>query len=199
MRNAKAKALVRSEYDELSAEYDRRWRKYVDRTISATLRRVAVSPDESILDVGCGTGALLARVVARRLMGVDLSLAMLALARWRAGPIVVAGDAEQLPFRDGSFDVAVSTSSLHFWPSPPRSLAEMRRVLRPGGRLVVTDWCDDYLACRVFHRFLRGDSRVYGSEEFERLLAEAGFSAMRVDRYRISWLWGIMTVSATRG
>jgi ubiquinone/menaquinone biosynthesis C-methylase UbiE len=187
---------VRHEYDELSAVYDRRWRRYVDRTIAGTLRRVAIQAGESILDVGCGTGALLDRVAAAKRTGVDLSLAMLARARVRDCGCLVAGDAQRLPFCDSTFDVAVSTSSFHFWPAPSLALAEIHRVLRPRGRLVVTDWCDDFLACRLYERLRRRN--VYSTAECARLLADAGFAIDEVDRYKVSWLWGMMTVSASR-
>ena len=187
---------VRDEYDALSAEYDRRWRRYVDRTIAGTLRRVSLLPGEAILDVGCGTGALLDRLPEAKRRGVDLSLAMLARARSRSCGCLAAGDAERLPFAGESFDVAVSTSSFHFWSAPSGALAEIHRVLRPRGRIVVTDWCDDFLACRLYKRVRRGN--VFGSGECVRLLESAGFTITHVDRYKVSWLWGVMTVSAIR-
>ena len=78
----------------------------------------------------------------------------------------------------------------------------MKRVLRPNGRLVVTDWCDEYLACRVCDGWLRLFSRTYfrtySRRSCARLLRENGYSVTRVDRYKISWLWGLMTATAAR-
>ena len=78
----------------------------------------------------------------------------------------------------------------------------MSRVLKPSGRIVITDWCDDYLACRVCDVFLRALSRAhfrtYGSKECHGLLVEAGFAGVNVERYRINWVWGLMTATATK-
>jgi SAM-dependent methyltransferase len=98
---------------------------------------------ERVLDVGCGTGVL-AREAARRVgaggevVGLDLNPAMLAVARRRAPEIEWhQGDAGELPFENGAFDVVVSQYALMFFPDPALALREMWRVLAPGGRLAV--------------------------------------------------------------
>ena len=94
--------------------------------------------DRELLEVGCGTGLLLRRfsAIARRAVGVDLSPKMLERARGRALQ-VVEGSATDLPFADASFDVAVSFKTLSHVPDLGRALAEMARVVRPGGALIV--------------------------------------------------------------
>lgn len=89
------------------------------------------------LEVGCGTGLLLRRLAehARRAVGVDLSPGMLARARER-GLDVHEGSATALPFADASFDVAVSFKTLAHVPDLSGALAEMARVVRPGGVLI---------------------------------------------------------------
>ena len=73
-------------------------------------------------------------------------------------------------------------------------------MLRVGGRLVVTDWCDDYVACRVCDSCLRLFSpahvKMYGGRECAQLLHEAGHALVDVEKYKISWLWGLMTATA---
>jgi len=78
----------------------------------------------------------------------------------------------------------------------------MARVLAPRGRIVITDWCDDYLACRLCNLYLRVTSRAhyktYRQQECVRLLNQAGHARPSVERYKISWLWGLMTARARK-
>jgi ubiquinone/menaquinone biosynthesis C-methylase UbiE len=95
-----------------------------------------------VLDLGCGTGQLAARIhrelPGTRPVGCDFSHGMLAAAHRRDASVPVAqGDAGRLPFRDGVFDAVVSTEAYHWFPDPVRALREIRRVLRPGGRLLL--------------------------------------------------------------
>jgi ubiquinone/menaquinone biosynthesis C-methylase UbiE len=98
------------------------------------------------LDVGSGTGFLALELAARghRATGIDFAPAMVARARDKAAAQGLAvrfeqGDAEQLPFPDGSFDLVISRHVLWTLPHPDAALDEWRRVLRPGGRLAIID------------------------------------------------------------
>ena len=158
--------------------------------------------------MGCGTGTLLAKIVReggnQRLTGLDVSPAMLATAREKLGRTAgwVAGDAVRLPFRSASFDLALSLSALHHWPQPVEALHEIRRVLRPGGRVAITAWCGDTWVMRARDRARRlvdpTHVRVHRTAELTELLAAAGYGWIRVERWRLSWSWEIMTgVAAT--
>ena len=159
-----------------------------------------------MLDVGCGTGALLDRLARAypdaRLAGLEPVPEMLAAARGRLPASVDLHEcwAEHLPFDSGCFDVVVSSSALHYAHDPEAALSEMRRVLRPGGRVVVTDWCDDYLACRLCSIYLRvfrrAHFRAFTQRECDLLLRRAGFVDVLVERYKIDWLWGLFTATA---
>ncbi len=115
------------------------------RTIRAAL---ALQPGEQVLDIGSGPGFLAGEMAEEvgaegRVHGIDPSDSMLAIARRGDTPVEYGrGDALALPFEDEQFDVAVSTQVYEYVADIEGALAEARRVLRPGGRLLVldTDW-----------------------------------------------------------
>jgi len=124
-----------------------RWHVRLARDVAR--RVIAIDPAaDRVLDVGCGTGALL-RELSRRatsaeeLVGVDAAAGMVAVARARleggTRARVEVAEAESLPFDDDSFDVVVSTLSFDHWADQQRGLAECARVLRPRGTLVLVD------------------------------------------------------------
>jgi ubiquinone/menaquinone biosynthesis C-methylase UbiE len=105
---------------------------------------VAAGPGARVLDVGCGPGHLVERLVDQGMTvsGIDLDPAMIERARQRIGSRaeLVAADAAFLPFADGIFDLVVSTLSMHHWADHQGGLAEIGRVLAPGGRVLVFDF-----------------------------------------------------------
>lgn len=196
------------EYARLAPNYDARWSAYVEATVRETMKRLHLEPDQRLLDVGCGTGTLLKRIInvfpGTHAAGVDPSPEMLDMARGKYpdGVDFREGWAESLPFHKDSFDVVISCNAFHYWRQPARALDEIARVLKPEGRLLITDWCDDYLTCRICDLYLRAFNhahfRTYGARECEALVAAAGFRDIEVERYKINWLWGMMTVTAKR-
>ena len=103
----------------------------------------SVGPGDRVLDVACGTGIVARRAAARgaTVVGVDVNAQMLDVAR-AADPAVewIEADATALPLADDAFDVVLCQQGLQFMPDPAAALAEMRRVLAPGGRLTVSVW-----------------------------------------------------------
>ena len=117
------------------------------------------TPEARILDLGCGVGHLLAwlaRHAPARYDGLDLSPASVRAARAVAGVRrVVAGDAGRLPFRDASYDAVVCNGSAHHLPDLAAALREVRRVLRPGGRLVLHEPVDSPVTGAIRHTLFR--------------------------------------------
>jgi SAM-dependent methyltransferase len=102
---------------------------------------------ESVLEVGCGEGELaeqIQRELGVQVVAIDQSERMVELARAR-GVDVRVGDVQDLPFADGSFDVAIAAWMLYHVPDLDLALHELARVLRPGGRLVATTNGADHL------------------------------------------------------
>ena len=106
-----------------------------------------VRDGDSVLDVGCGTGALsatLARVTgASKIVGIDPSTGFIEYARTQvADPRVTfeLGDAQDLPYSDGSFDRCMALLIVNFVPDAPKAANEMRRVTKPGGIVATTMW-----------------------------------------------------------
>ena len=121
---------------------------FTDQDILARIRDAAgLTPASRVLDLACGPGIVTAALApyAGAVTALDLTPAMVARARQRSlddgldNVHCALGLAEGLPFADDSFDVIVNRSALHHFPHPEAALAEMARVLRPAGRLVISD------------------------------------------------------------
>ncbi|HYZ18707.1 MAG TPA: bifunctional demethylmenaquinone methyltransferase/2-methoxy-6-polyprenyl-1,4-benzoquinol methylase UbiE [Gaiellaceae bacterium] len=184
----------------MTAGLDRRWRR---ETAAAVVR-----PGDRVLDVCCGTGDLAvaaARAGGGRVTGLDFSERMLERARRKAPELAwVQGDALAMPFDDGSFDSVTIGFGLRNLEDERRGLAELRRVLVPGGRVGVLEitrpkgvlvpfyraWFDGLvpLAGKVLpggeaYAYLPASVRRFPSaHELSRLIAEAGFDAVRYRR-----------------
>ena len=138
-------------WDLASDHYEALWQTQLADARSELLVRTALRAGEKVLDVACGTGQVsfaAARAVGPtgRIVGVDVSGRMIDAARKRAetGQVVNTNflrmDAEQLGLPDGQYDAALCALGLMYLPYPERALNEMRRVLRPGGRLALAVW-----------------------------------------------------------
>ena len=148
-----------------------------------------------VLDVGSGTGALL-RLLSGKLhpalaVGVDLSPAMCRTARSSPSPArFLTGDAEALPFRDGAFDLVISTSTFQWLPRLDEAIAEARRVLVPGGLFCLALFCGNTLhelrgafrEALANHRLLEDDRthRFHSPSEVRAALVRGGLRVKRI-------------------
>lgn len=124
--------------------------KYLEPGALDFLARLNVTPGTRMLDVACGAGqiAIPAARAGVRVTGVDIASNLIEQARARARAEGVdvrfeEGDAEMLPFETGAFDLVVSLIGAMFVPRPERVAAELVRVCRPGGRIVMANWTPD--------------------------------------------------------
>jgi demethylmenaquinone methyltransferase/2-methoxy-6-polyprenyl-1,4-benzoquinol methylase len=162
--------------DVLSAGQDRRWRRAVSRALD-------LRPGDTLLDLAAGTGTSSEPFAAAgvHVVPCDFSLGMLREGRrHRADLAFVAGDATRLPFADGAFDAVTISFGLRNVSDPAAALAEMRRVTRHGGRLVVCEFSHPTWAPwrTVYTRYLMGAlpvvaRRVSSSPESYVYLAES--------------------------
>jgi SAM-dependent methyltransferase len=116
-----------------------------------------VAPEQRLLDVACGTGVVAVTAARRgaKVCGLDLAPALVERARHNAGVAAVGidfteGDAEALPYPDGSFDVVLSQFGHMFAPRPAVALREMLRVLKQGGRIAFSTWPPEHFTGRMF-------------------------------------------------
>ena len=133
-------------FDWAAGQYERTASR-LDVASARVIDVAAVRPTEHVLDVACGTGnaAVRAAKVGARVTGVDRAERLGAVARERARReklevAVAIGDAVHLPFADASFDVVVSVFGVIFAQPGEQAAAELLRVARPGGRIVVSAW-----------------------------------------------------------
>lgn len=164
---------------------------FVHQLAGEVLEWLAPRPGQRILDLGCGDGLLTRRIAAAgaSVVGLDASPEMLAAARAN-GIAAEPGNAEALPFPDHTFDAVFSNAALHWVHNQNAMLAQVHRVLKPGGRFAaemgghgnIAAIRAAFQAVLARHNLahLSGDTNFYPTaEEYTHLLEDGGF---RVDR-----------------
>ena len=166
--------------------------------MAATLAAAAIGPGMRVLDVACGPGivACAAAPLAAHVTGIDLTPAMIDEARRRQGAMRLSnlewhvGDAVRLPFADGEFDVVLTRYSFHHMQGPGAALREMRRVCRPGGRIVVVDATPSAATQAAYDRMEMLRDRSHASAltlgQLRALGREARLVEQQIDGYRLA-------------
>lgn len=154
------------------------------------LERLRVVPGQRVLDLGCGPADGVSWLLERgvQAQGLDYSQGMLSSAAREPAlrGRLVRGDAGRLPFREAAFDKLVCTNSFHHYPDGPAALREMRRVLKPGGLLVLVDPRADHpfgrLAIDVVENVVFGlkEVHIHTAEAWHGMLRQAGFCDVRL-------------------
>jgi len=168
---------------------------HIRRLRTLTVDHALLKPGEKVLDVGCGTGGVTIPAKLRvgktgEAAGIDPAPEMITVARQKAGRAGLEidfrlGVIESLPFPDGAFDAVTSSLMMHHLPEQlqVKGLAEIRRVLKPGGRLLIADMTrpgtsfhERLFALLTLHR---GRGIQFGIEDLPKLLKEAGFEGIK--------------------
>ena len=170
-------------FSDVAAEWDRVRGELFGETSDLQLLPALLDPEVVVGDLGCGSGRIAATIApyAHTIVAVDSSPEMLEVARARlagfANVEIVPGRIEELPLEPGSLDLALVVHLLHHVADPSAALAEVARVLRPGGRVVVADVLphpyDDYR--RTMGHIWLG----FGRPTIETAFTEAGLSGER--------------------
>jgi ubiquinone/menaquinone biosynthesis C-methylase UbiE len=180
-------------FNRWAGTYDRHWmQRIIFGPIQRTVLEVAaeqVGRPGAILDVGCGTGKLLKSAEARfpgaKLVGVDAAIEMVKYAQTSnpTGTIQFQrATAEELPFPNASFDLVFSTMTFHHWSNQTKGIAEVARVLTPGGRWLLADF-----VASGFMRQVRSLLRLHQFPEradLESRLSDAGLKVVADRRAR---------------
>jgi ubiquinone/menaquinone biosynthesis C-methylase UbiE len=157
-----------------------------------TLERLEIRPTDRVLDIGFGGGYTLpimaALASAGKVHGVDFSESMVQLAEKRFADLIQQGrielrvaDLRSLPYRDQMFDKVCTVNTLYFWPAPAENLREIRRVMKPGGRLVVTFRSRESME-RAAKKFMHGFT-LYDPDAVVNLLEQAGFTRVQIEKH----------------
>lgn len=189
-------------WDLAAAGYEPLWAAQLAGVQATLLAQAALAPGERVIDIACGTGLVTlgaAHAVGPdgSVVGVDLSGEMVAAAALRARECGMPSvdftrmDAERLECADAGFDVALCALGLMYVPEPERALREMRRVLRPGGRMVCAVWGErahcgwaelfGIVQAEVASEVCPLFFRLGQAGALARACADAGFESLRIE------------------
>ena len=187
--------------------YDRRWARYLDGTLGPAIEALGLASGR-VVDLGSGTGELARRLRAvgfgGEVVGVEPSPSMLAVAAGKrvAKLDLIRGSADRVPLADGTADACVSASALHAMDRPHALFAETRRLLRPGGRLILVDWSAEYVSVRLRAAYLRrfdpGFRRAFRPDAACKMVVDNGLQVVEVRSWRVGWTWGAYRVVALK-
>jgi SAM-dependent methyltransferase len=191
-------------WERAAAQYAATFAPATQGFIDELLYAARVGAGMRVLDLACGPGPVTAALVGRGALpvGLDFSPAMLTLARGaHPGLRFEEGDAERLPFADGSFDGVVANFGIHHVPCPIRALREAHRVLRPDGRMAFTAWAApaENIAWQLLYDAISAHGDLAAAktpppgaglrlpDDLLRLLHAAGFVEREAKRVRREW------------
>ncbi len=191
--------LNKAKWDRWAATLDRKsWRReFLRNAQRKAISVVNIRPGMHFLDIGCGTGWAVGEAAKLAdgkgaFYGVDLSPKMVEKARenfrGRVEIHFLEANVEAIPLDSDFFDAVICTNSFHHYPRPDRALAEMRRLLKKGGRLVILDPTANTWIAKVGDKVARRIEpehvKMYSTKEFEEMFRAAGLRTIAADEIR---------------
>lgn len=178
--------LNAQKWDVRARTYNKKWFDFMRYMQQRTIRLLPLKPACCFLDIGCGTGWAVRYVSTLlnhqgKFFGVDISPHMIEIAKEhsRMDPNIYfsIANAEDLSFQDNLFDCILCTNSFHHYLCPAKALKEMHRILKPHGRLYITDFTADGVITRAIDQLFKKREpehvHFYGTQEYRRMFTEA--------------------------
>jgi ubiquinone/menaquinone biosynthesis C-methylase UbiE len=158
------------------------------------LSHISINKDDTILDIGCGGGRTvntLAKIAAEgKVYGIDYSEVSVAVSTSKNKKLIDAGrvrilhaSVDSLPFPDDMFNLVTAVESFYFWPDLINNLQEIRRVLKPGGSVIIVHaiYRDERFEKRNSELAIMGDFTYHLPDEFRGFLKDAGYSSIQIE------------------
>src|SRR5688500_15718060 len=178
--------------------------KSIETGAEEFVERLDLKPGMQVLDVACGTGnlAIPAAKAGAEVTGVDIAPNLIeqAIARAEAGVVSAkfdVGDAEDLPYEDGSFDIVMTMFGAMFAPRPDVTAAELKRVCKPGGLIAMANWTPEAFTGQMFKTGAKHvppppgmpSPLMWGTEEAVRERFADGVSDLQMTRRKITFTY----------
>lgn len=169
---------------------------WMKRFYRPVFSEVELTKDKKLLDVSCGTGNMLkemSKTTKADLYGVDLSENMIKQAKKKLKNVnLQTADVHSLPFEDSFFDYVVTTEAFHHYYDQSKAVAEMKRVVKPGGKVIVVDIEFFFNSIhRLFEKLEPGCVKVNSKEELKKLFEDED---LKVEKQERSFGFAVMTV-----
>lgn len=183
------KKLAQQSYDSKAENYEQTFDgKFTEAFKAMLVKEMKIENSDRVLDVACGTGALLHRLSQLydiHAYGVDISENMIKVASVRhPGINFKACDSEALKFSDKFFNIVTVCAAFHHFPNPDEFIREALRILVKGGRIYIAEVYIPPFIRQVYNIFLplskAGDVKLYSPEEIKYMLQKAGLSNLKV-------------------
>jgi len=190
-KSANYKEQSKKKFNKMSRNFYKTPAGKASETMYASLiQRLNDKSFKSLLDIGCGTGRVLSLITDKfnvKVSGIDLSEGMIEKAKDLLGESadLKVGDSENLLWDDDTFDVITCNASFHHYPNPIAVLKEMKRVLKPDGRVIIADpWMPNpikFLINLLLRLINTGDVKMYSEDEMTKMLENCGFVSIDVE------------------